>query len=312
MLIIPFEWFDLSLKEKIEQVAEGLKGTLGVAVKQLGTSKEVTVRGNTVFQLASVFKVPVIVTLYRQADAGKIDLDNYFEMTDYERVPGSGVLKELTPGLKLKIRDYRTLMMMISDNTAADTIVNLVGKENVNNTMLELGLKETRISTCRDILFELVGLSDIDPKDMTIELWNEALKKMRDKPTSQPSKESKVEMDNVSTPRDMMVLLEKVYKGEAASRGSCDEIIELMKKCQTGENRIWRHLPRDRVEVAHKTGTISDVVNDVGIVFPKGKAPYILCVFTKDIVNEGKLETVEIGEEAIAKVSKIAYEYFTA
>ncbi|GAH39574.1 unnamed protein product, partial [marine sediment metagenome] len=84
------------------------------------------------------------------------------------------------------------------------------------------------------------------------------------------------------------------------------------KKCQTGNNRIWKYLPKDGVEVAHKTGTVNGVVNDVGIVFPKGKAPYILCVFTKDIVNEGNREIVAIGEEAIAKVSKIAYEYFTA
>jgi len=302
----------MDLKSSIEEIPKDLEVTLGVAVKNLETDEEVIVNGDTVFPLASVFKIPVTVTLHRMIDAGNIKLEDKMKLTDYAKVPGSGVLKELTQYLEMNVGDYRTLMMIISDNTATDMIIDLLGKENINNAMLEFGLKETRISTCRDILFELVGLSDVDPKDMTIELWNEALKKIRDKTTSQPSKESKMEIDNVSTPREMMMLLEKIYKGEAASRGSCNEIVELMKKCQTGENRIWKYLPRDRVDIAHKTGTVNSVVNDVGIVFPKWKAPYILCVFTKDIVNEENREIVAIGEETIAKVSKIAYEYFTA
>jgi beta-lactamase class A len=308
----------LSLKERIEEVAEGLRGTLGVAMKNLGTGEKVLVKGNTLFQLASVFKVPVIVTLYRQADAGKINLDDYIEMTDYARVPGSGVLRELTPGLKLKVRDYRTLMMMISDNTATDTIVNLVGKENVNDTMLKLGLQKTKISSCRDILFEFIGLGDIAPENRTIQLWEETMKKMLERVPSRPPR-VKGKADNVSTPGEMMMLLEMIYKGEAASKGACDEIIGLMKKCQTGENRIWKYLPREKVELAHKTGTVRGVVNDSGIVFPKNGDPYIICAFAKDLVGKGPesmtsqamAEATTNGEEAIAKVSKIVYEHFT-
>jgi beta-lactamase class A len=109
----------------------------------------------------------------------------------------------------------------------------------------------------------------------------------------------------------MMRLLEKIHGGEAASRDSCDEILALMKRCQTGGNRILKYLPRDKVEVAHKTGTVKGVVNDVGIVYPKDKDPYIVCVFTKGIAScEEGWEFVEDGEEAIAKVSKAAYEEF--
>lgn len=297
------------MKVQIEKIAEDLEGTMGVAVKNLGTGEEVTINGDELFQLASVFKVPVIVTLYREVDAGNISLDDKVEMTYYSKVPGSGVLKELTPGLELTIRDYRALMMLISDNTATDTVVEAVGKDNVNKTMLELGLKDTKISTCREILFGYLGLDDVDPKKWTIDLWDETIKKIREEAYQLP-KETKLKNINLTTPRNMMMLLEKIHGGEVASRCSCDEILALMKRCQTGGNRIWKYLPRDRVEVAHKTGTVNGVVNDAGIVYPKEGDPYIICVFTKDIEAESG-GYVPIGEEAIAKVSKIAYDCFS-
>jgi len=117
----------------------------------------------------------------------------------------------------------------------------------------------------------------------------------------------------------MMALLEKLYRGEAASRSSCDDIIDLMKRCQTGENRLRKYLPRDEVEVAEKTGTmmirktgtvgaktgiVRAAVIDVGIVFPKERDPYIICGFGK------KLSENDDGEEAIATVSKFVYEHF--
>ena len=293
----------MGLKEKIEEVAEGLEGTLGVAVKHLGTGEEVLINGDELFWMASTFKVPVIVTLYREMDGGKVSLDEKLVMTEYARVPGSGIIQQLTPGLEMTVRDYRTLMMIISDNTATDMMVELVGKENVNKTMLQLGLKKTNISTCREILFETAGLSDIPSKDRTYKLYHE---KARQRRAERGPRKVERTLNNTTTPRDMMFLLEKLYRGEVASRSSCDEIIDLMKRCQTGENRLRKYLPRDEVEVAHKTGTVSGVVNDVGIVFPRGESPYIICCLAKDLTNHSA------GEEAIATVSKIVYDYFTS
>lgn len=198
-------------------------------------------------------------------------------------------------------RDYRTLMMMISDNTATDMIVDLLRKENINETMRRLRLRKTTIMICREILFALARLGDIPPEERTIEIFNERIQRR----TYQGLRKINTEWGNVSTPRDLTLLLEKIYKGEVSSRSSCDEIIALMKRCQTGANRIWKYLPRREVEVAHKTGSVRHVVNYVGIVFPKEKEPYILCCFTKG------LSTNSEGEEVIAKVSKIVYEHFT-
>ncbi len=267
---------DLSLEEEIEKVSEDLEGTLGVAIKDLGTGKEYLLNADEVFYFASVYKLPVLVELYRQVEEEKVDLNEKLLMTRYAWRGGSGVLKELSPGLEMTVRDYRTLMMLISDNISAQICAGLVRNGNTNNTMKELGLDNT-----------VVGGSWIPNKD-----------------------------GNVTTPQDIMLLLEKIYNGEAASKDSCDEIIELMKKCQTGQSRISKYLPRNEVEVAHKTGTISGVVNDAGIVFPKGSNPFIICVFTKFIKGwEGgyaeweKGGGIEQGEEAIAKISKAAYDH---
>ena len=298
----------MDLKTNLEGIEKDFEGTIGITAKNLGTGEEAIINGDILFPLASVFKIPVIVTLYRQVDNRNISLDDKIEMTDYARVPGSGVLKELSPGHEMTIRDYRTLMMLISDNTATDMVVDLLGKENINNTMIELGLKDTRITTCREILFSFLGLADVDTTKWTIDLWNETIKKRREEGYT-PPEELRRKMDNVTTPNDMMKLLEKIYKGEAASRSSCDEILELMKKCQTGKNRISKNIPRDEIKIAHKTGTIKGVVNDVGIVFPKEKEPYIICVFTKDIEGEPEIY-VPTGEKAIATASKIVYDSF--
>ncbi len=261
----------MNLKEKIEGVAEELDGKMGVAIKNLGTGEECLLNADESFYFASVYKLPVLVELYRQVDEGRVSLDEKLVMTKYTWRRGSGVLKELTPGLEMTVRDYRTMMMVISDNIAAQITAGLVRDNNTNESMKELGLKGT-----------IVGRS-----------W-------------MPGREG-----NVTHPRDMMILLEKIHRVEAASKGSCDEILALMKRCQTGGNRIWKYLPRDRVEVAHKTGTVKGVVNDVGIVYPKNRDPYIICVFTKGIAGwEKGSQFVADGEEAIAKVSKAAYEEF--
>ena len=259
------------MNEKIEKISEDLEGTLGVAIRHLGTGKKYLLNADESFCFASVYKLPVLVELYRQVEEKIIDLDEKLVMTKYAWRGGSGVLKELTHGLEMTVMDYRTLMMLIRDNISAHICANLVRNVNTNKTMKELGLNNTTVGNSRI-----------------------------------PHEEG-----NVTTPLDIMVLLEKIYKGEAASRESCDEIMDLMKRCKTGQNRISKHLPTKDIEIAHKTGTINGIVNDVGIVFPKNKEPYIICVFTKDIEGESEIY-VPIGEEAIAKVSKTVYECFAA
>ena len=291
----------MSLKDKIIEITHGLEGTIGIAVKHLQTGEEVLVEGDTLFPTASVFKLPLLVELYRQVEEGYISLDQRLVMTEEAKVPGSGILRELSPGLEMKVRDYITLMMMLSDNTATDMLLDLVGIENVDKNLRRMGFDKTRVvASCGDMLFDLAGLGDLKPEERSLRVYMERRK------FNPNSKSLGVENNDVTTPREMMRLLEEIFSGKVLSRGSCDAILETMKKCQTGSNRIPKYLPREKIEMARKTGSLSGIVNDVGIIYLREKGEqYILCAFTMGLAKSSE------GEEAIAKVSKIVYDHIT-
>ena len=149
-----------SIKDAISRI----EGTVGLSARHLETGREIQHNAGDVFFTASTLKVPVLVELYRQVDRGRIDLNRRVELTDDHRVPGSGILKEMAPGLNPTVHDLAMLMIIISDNTATDILYNLVGGNKLNNTMRELGLSRTRIPmTVRELLFSVVGLDPGNP-----------------------------------------------------------------------------------------------------------------------------------------------------
>ena len=294
----------MSLLERIREAAEGFERVLGVSVKHLGTGEAASLNGGELFPTASVFKVPVIVALYRQVDAGAVSLDEKVVLREEDKVPGSGILKELSPGLEITLRDLVTLMMIVSDNTATDLVVERVGLENVNATLRRLGLERTRVvADCRDILFDLIGLNDLPDEEKTLDLFRERARAA----VLKGSWSLGVENNDVTTPDEMLRLLEMIVEGEAASRESCDAILETMSRCQTGSYRIEKYLPREKVEIAHKTGSLPGIRNDAGVVtLLDGGDRYIISCFTREAVD------VYSAEEAIARASKAVYDHFSS
>jgi beta-lactamase class A len=291
----------MSLKDAISEIAEGFDGVLGVSIRHLGTGETTHVKGRTLFPTASVFKVPVIVDYYRQVDAGKLDPDEVHFLTDADKVPGSGVLKELTEGMPVTYRDLLHLMMIVSDNTATDLVASKVGFENVNGAMRALGLRKTTVTKyCREILFDLVGINDLSLKEMTLDVFQEAAESEE----YTGSWSLGVEDNDVSTPDEMTKLLGLIVDGKAASRKSCNEILTIMSKCQTGSYRIPKYLPRKAVILQRKTGSLPGIRNDVGVVTIKATGEkYAITCFTKEATD------IYAAEEAIAQVSLKAYEY---
>jgi beta-lactamase class A len=292
----------MTLLEILAKEASGFGKTLGVAVKHLGTGESAAVNGDELYPTASVFKVPVIIELFNRVELGMIDLDERVMLIEDTKVPGSGILKELEEGLEVTFRDLMRMMMILSDNTATDMILERVGIENVNQRMRSLGLKHTVIvGGCRDLLFDLVGGNDLPAAKRTVITWNEMAKNGANKGTWSLD----IEHNNVTTPNETNQLLELIVKGQVASPSSCAEILSIMDKCQTGEYRIPKYLPVERVKMTRKTGSLPGIRNDIGIITIKDtNEQYTISCFTKSVLD------VYSAEEAIAKTSKAVYDYF--
>lgn len=288
----------------IKKPVEGFKGVLGVSVKNLDTGETANLNGDMLFPTASVFKVPVIIEFYRQVEDYMISLDDQVLLREGDKVPGSGILKDLSEGLPVSYRDLLSLMMILSDNTATDLIVKKVGFENINNAMLDLDLKNTRVTKyCRQILFDLVGVNDLKLEEMTIDVFQKAAES--DDYSGSWSLET--EDNDVSTPEEMTRLIELIATGKAADSESCQAILDIMAKCQTGTYRIPKYLPLKKLLLQRKTGSLPGIRNDVGVITIKESGVrYILTCFTMGA------EDVYQAEEVIAKVSQGVYEYFTS
>jgi beta-lactamase class A len=291
------------LYDEIVKETVGFEKVIGVAVKHLGTGEEASFNGDMLFPTASVFKVPVIVELYRQAEARRLSLDDKIVLKEAEKVPGSGILKELSEGLEVTIKDLSRLMMILSDNTATDLIVKRVGKDNVNAAMQRLGLnKTTVVADCRDLLFDLVGANDLPEEEKTLSHYLQLAKSG----TNKGSWSLGTDKNDVTTPLEMNKLLDLIVEGKAAGRVGCDAILATMEKCQTGEYRVPKYLPAESVKMNRKTGSLPGIRNDVGVItFLKTGEKYCISCFTKGALD------VYAAEETIARISRNVYQYFT-
>jgi beta-lactamase class A len=289
----------MTLYGEIVRETAGLEKVLGVSVRHLGTGEEAAFNGDALFPTASVFKVPVIVELYRQLGEGKLSLDDKLVLKDSLKVPGSGILKELSEGLTVSVRDLSRLMMILSDNTATDMLVERVGKDNVNATMRRLGLRNTVVvADCRDLLFDLVGENSLPDEEKTLDLYLKLAKGGANK----GSWSLGTDRNDVTTPIEMGKLLGMIAEGKVSGH---EAILETMGKCQTGEYRVPKYLPGEKVRMQRKTGSLPGIRNDVGVItiLATGER-YVISCFAKGAAD------VYAAEEAIARVSRNVYNYF--
>jgi beta-lactamase class A len=254
-----------SFEQRVHEIAARVDGVVGYAIVDLTTGERLGHLEHETFPTASAIKLAIVYELFRQADEGRVRLDDSLTLDRKKAVGGSGVLFELgTP--TLSIRDYATLMVTVSDNTATNVLIDLVGMDSVTRRMAALGLSATKL---RRHMMDLAAARRGD--------------------------------ENVSTPADIVRLLQIIDKGEGLTPAGRDAAIALLKKPK--ESRLRRGLPPD-VETADKSGELEGVRVDAGVVFAKNR-PYILCVMTTYLKSE------EEGERAIVDISKAAYEYFS-
>jgi beta-lactamase class A len=254
------------LESTIHDVDQHLDGVMGVAIEDLKTGDRFFLHEDEVFAQASSIKIAVLANLYLQAKQGKLKLTDLYTVQSSDLVPDSDIMGGLTPGVtRITLRDLATMMVAVSDNSATNVLIDRVGMDNVNAMLDSLGLAHTRLR-----------------------------RKMMDLDAAKQGRE------NISTPREMMMLLEAIYRGKLLNKESTADFFKVLS---TNKNSwIPRDLPAD-VKSANKPGALEGVRNDSGIVFVEGR-PYVICVMTAFLTNERD------GEQAISRVSFAAWRMF--
>ena len=256
--------------ERVEEVVEaaGRAGTVGVSI--IGPHGATWQHhGDRVFNAASTFKIAVMVAVYRAVDAGSLDLDARYSLTEDDRTGGSGVLNHLEMGASVTYRDLVYLMISISDNLATDVLLITVGIENVNATMRDLGMKHSRVETTIRDMFAA----------MRERIWGGG-------PIIP------------ATANDYATAIAAILGGSAASEASCAAMREMLGG-QQNRRRLARYLSQSgMLAYGSKTGTMTGVCNDVGFVTgPNGQL--IIAVYTENFPDSHVAEGV-IGEIARA------------
>jgi beta-lactamase class A len=135
------------LRERLEDASECYEGVIGAAVKDLTTGESLLINEDEVFPVASTIKVPILIEFYRRVEAKTLDPMTSVHYVEAHRAGGSGVIKTLTPGVvNMPLIDYVTLMINVSDNSCTNYLIDLLGIENINALIAELGLRETRLA----------------------------------------------------------------------------------------------------------------------------------------------------------------------
>ena len=262
------DFFWKKLQARVDEIAERFDGVMGVAIVDLTDDRAILKNADHVFPTASSIKIAILLELYLQEQQarggtpGKAKLDDIYTFEAKHLVDDSQIMAGLTPGItRLTNRDLAQLVVAVSDNAAANVLIDRLGMQNVNATLRNLGLTKTMLR-----------------------------RKMMDIAAAKRGDE------NVSTPQEMTRLLEAIYQGKALDKELAKAF---MKQLSTKkESYIPRQLPPD-VQVANKPGDLDGVRTDSGIVFAKNR-PFAISVMTAYDRDERAAESAiaEIALEA--------------
>lgn len=239
-----------ALKPQLEKRIAQHKGAVALSLIDLSTGEKLSIRGDEPFPSASVIKLPILVELFHQIQKGPLKLSDPVVMLASDQRPGSGILQFFSTPHQMTVGDVATLMIIMSDNTATNFIIDKVGIRNVNARMDSLGLKTTR-------LHAKVFLGSSTTIDTTAtRVWG----------------------FGVTTANDIAEILSRLYRGQIVSDSVSRQIVDIMKK-NFDDLGIPRYL-KD-VTVANKTGALNASRHDCGIVYGKPR-DFVLCILTKD------------------------------
>lgn len=272
--------FPDELKRRIQDTLSKHPGVFAVAFKDLATGEEILVNERAVFHAASTMKVPVMIEVFKQAAAEKFALSDSIPLkfsfrsivdsSEFTLDPNEDseqtLYKMAGVSNQVVLSDLVDLMITQSSNLATNMIIELVDARKVTQTMRELGARDIQV---------LRGVED-----------DKAFEKG---------------LNNTTTAFDLMLIFEKIAQGKAVDSAASEEMTKILLD-QHFNDIIPARLPKD-VKVAHKTGEISGVRHDAGIVFLPDGRKYVLVLLSKE------LKDVPAAAAAMAQVSEMVYRY---
>ncbi len=322
------------LARKIEDVLDSAPGHIGVSIRVSGRGSIVELDSHEQFPLASVYKVPLLATLFHKIASKDLSLEKRITLTETDKSLGSGDLQYMRSGLNLTVHDLCHLMIVHSDNTATDMVHRLAGLEEPNRYMRELGLdtidiycpcreyfliflgwarafkgksmgeiagiwkrmsRDDRVALFREIRRETRNRSVKEAQELALRLWGVA-----DEKETKEIRDASEVMDNYGSPSDIASLLELIVTNKIAPQTLTQQMIDYMLLCDARE-MIPAKIPVE-VRIANKTGGVPGTVNDSAIIFANKKKILVAC-FSKGV----KYSDVKEARNAIAEIGLTAY-----
>lgn len=278
------------VEKKLLKLADEFSGTIGVYAKNLKSGEIISVNSDSLFPTASVIKLPILVSFFTKSKNNELYVEDYIVIKDSQKVGGAGVIQFFKDDVKIKLIDAATLMIILSDNTATNAIIDQLGKTHdekldfVNSTMEYYGLKNTKL-----------------------------LNKVFSYSTKKNTPEAKRFGLGYSSPQEMGKLLEMIYHHQIIDSFYSDWIIRIMKN-QQDESMIRKLLPYyelkegERIIVANKTGAVDQSRIDVGIVYSP-KCDFVIAIFA-DQSKDTRWSYDNKAENAVAKAARLIFDYF--
>jgi beta-lactamase class A len=244
-----------TLDEKIQNEIKNFSGKVWIYAKNLDTGKDYALRADEQVRTASTIKLPIMTEVFHQVAQGKLNWTDEIVLTKEKKQGGSGILFEFSDNTKIDLKTAVNLMIVVSDNTATNLILDKVTADAVNDFMDTLGLRQTR--SMRKIGGGGDSKAVADPQNKLFGI-------------------------GASSPRDMVKLLEMLERGEVVSKEASAEMINILKR-QQFKDGIGRGLP-DTIPSASKSGALERLRSDVGIIYTR-RGRIAMAITTDDMME---------------------------
>ncbi len=297
------------LEGELQRFAALSDGTVGIAIRNLQTGERIAINGDTLFPMASTYKVAVAGKIFSMIDQGQLTLPQV--VTVDQALMRSGGISDLLPhpGAALSVHNLLDLMLTRSDNAATDVLVALAGGAGAVDAWVKAaGVKGLRVdSNTAQLLYRAMGIAPGSGGSFqrNVEAAMEADAALRERDARDlPNIGFATDPRDTSTPQAMIDLLVGIRTGKLLKAQSTVALIDIMAHCRTGAKRLKGMLPPG-AQIMHKTGSLNGLGADVGIVTMADGQMFAISIFVmKDYKGN------EVRDRIMAEAARAAYDYF--